>query len=93
MGSNGSIGEYWVAASTPTYCFGGLGCDKGEDRTWVAVDGAAEVVKACDEGCDEGCGEGCGKEEDDDCLDWRRASGATTLGDLDLDFGDLGPGE
>ena len=23
IGSNGSIGEYWVATSTPTYCFGG----------------------------------------------------------------------
>lgn len=22
IGSKGSIGEYWVAASTPTYCFG-----------------------------------------------------------------------
>lgn len=89
VGSNGSIGEYWVATSTPTYCFGGLGWDKGEDRASKAVDGpvdGAEVVIEC-------CGgEGCGKEEED-CLDWRRASGATTLGDFGPDFGDLGSGE
>lgn len=30
VGSNGSIGEYCVAASTPTYCFEGLVCDKGD---------------------------------------------------------------
>lgn len=30
VGSNGSIGEYCVAASTPTYCFDNLACDEGD---------------------------------------------------------------
>lgn len=42
VGSKGSMGEYCVAASTPTYCFGGLGCDGdlreagGEGERWKA---------------------------------------------------------
>lgn len=59
VGSNGSIGEYCVAASTPTYCFDDLVCDGGDRSS-----------------------EGEGLERD--CLDWRRARGAITLGD----FGD-----
>lgn len=67
-GSKGSEGEYWVAASTATYCV-----------SVCATDAAAEGCTVGGEGGGGADMDEVGGECDRDCFERRRGSGATAL--------------